>query len=140
MSGAPVVHDLIPMAHAVDLERSTRFYGLLGFEVAGTHRAPDGALVWVKLRTGTAMLMLARASGPIDHEQQAVLFYLYARDVAAIRAHLLAAGVADGGRFTGAKVGDGCNLVFEVGQPFYMPAGELRVSDPDGYCLLIGQV
>ena len=30
--------------------------------------------------------------------------------------------------------------VGEVKRPFYMPAGEFRVADPDGYVLLIGQL
>jgi hypothetical protein len=29
--------------------------------------------------------------------------------------------------------------VSEVTYPPYMPKGEVRVDDPDGYCLLIGQ-
>jgi hypothetical protein len=30
--------------------------------------------------------------------------------------------------------------VFEIVPRFYMPAGELRIHDPDGYCLLVGQL
>jgi len=30
-------------------------------------------------------------------------------------------------------------VVFEVTRPHYMPEGEVRVVDPDGYGLLIGQ-
>jgi hypothetical protein len=30
--------------------------------------------------------------------------------------------------------------VSEIGRPFYMPNGEIRITDPDGYCLLIGQL
>ena len=30
--------------------------------------------------------------------------------------------------------------IFSLTRPFYMPNGEVRVHDPDGYCLLIGQL
>jgi len=30
--------------------------------------------------------------------------------------------------------------VSAITHPAYMPKGEVRVDDPDGYCLLIGQV
>ncbi len=67
--------------------------------------------------------MLARASGTIIADQQAVLFYLYSPDLIALREHLLAAGVK----------------VSSITYPDYMPKGEIRVQDPDGYVLLIGQ-
>jgi hypothetical protein len=31
-------------------------------------------------------------------------------------------------------------LVSTIRRPFYMPEGEMRVEDPDGYTLLVGQV
>jgi hypothetical protein len=56
--------------------------------------------------------------------QQAVLFYLYTDDLIALREVLLASGVA----------------VSEISYPFYMEKGEIRLEDPDGYVLLIGQI
>lgn len=29
--------------------------------------------------------------------------------------------------------------VSEIAHPFYLPAGEFRVDDPDGYCLMVAQ-
>ena len=55
--------------------------------------------------------------------QQAVLFYFYSPALIALRAHLLECGVK----------------VSPITYPDYMPKGEIRVDDPDGYCLLIGQ-
>jgi hypothetical protein len=52
-----------------------------------------------------------------------VLFYLYSPDLIALRAHLQSSGVK----------------VSPITYPDYMPKGEIRVDDPDGYCLLIGQ-
>ena len=48
--------------------------------------------------------MLTAASGPILPEHQAIILYLYSNDIAALRAHLLANGVHDGGPFTGARI------------------------------------
>jgi hypothetical protein len=55
-----------------------------------------GRLDWAALESGDAQLMLARASAPIERDKQAVLFYLYADDPAALRDHLVANGVAIG--------------------------------------------
>jgi len=85
--------------------------------------------------------MFARADGPVDAGQQAVIFYMYSTDVAALRRHLLASGLRDSGRYGGAAgPGDGPGMVFEVSHPHYMHAGELRIADPDGYVILVGQL
>ena len=68
-------------------------------------------------------LMFARASAPVIASQQAVLFYLYSPNLVALREHLVANGVK----------------VSPISYPDYMPKGEVRIDDPDGYCLLIGQ-
>jgi hypothetical protein len=117
------VTGLIPMAHAADVQRSVDFYKLLGMDVRGSLRNPTGYLQWVHLACEQADLMLAHASGPIEASQQAVLFYLYSPDLIALRDHLLASGVR----------------VSAITYPDYMPKGEIRLEDPDGYVLLIGQ-
>lgn len=135
----PAVHRLVPMAHVADVERSVRFYELLGFKV-GNRMQEGGRTNWASVESDAASLMLAVASDPVKPEQQAILFYLYCPDVSAMRAHLLASGVSDGGKFCGGPgPNGGRSVVFEATYPDYMPKGELRVADPDGYCLLIGQ-
>lgn len=132
---------LVPFAHVADVELSLSFYALLGFARRVSHAGPTGRTVWAETTSAGARLMLAQASGPIDAGQQAVLFYMYSSDVASLRARLIAGGLHDAGRYTGQPgPGDGRNAVFDVASPFYMPAGELRVHDPDGYVLLIGQL
>ena len=127
------------MAHVADVERSICFYELLGLQVENRMQE-DGRTNWASVRKEGASLMLAAASDPGTPEQQAILFYLYCPDVSALRAHLLANGVADGGEFCGGPgPNGGRSVVFEATHPDYMPKGELRVADPDGYCLLIGQ-
>lgn len=114
---------LIPMAHAADVQRAADFYQKLGMEIRGSLRDPVGNLQWVHMGCGAANVMFARASEPVIASQQAVLFYLYATDLATLREQLLSNGVN----------------VTHITYPDYMPKGEIRVEDPDGYCLLIGQ-
>jgi uncharacterized glyoxalase superfamily protein PhnB len=117
------VTGLIPMAQVANVQRSVDFYQLFGMEVRGSLRNPSGALQWVHLACEQAELMFSRASAPVIADQQAVLFYLYSPDLIALREHLMASGVE----------------VSAVTYPAYMPKGEIRVEDPDGYVLLIGQ-
>jgi len=117
------VTGLIPMAFGADLQRSVDFYKLLGLEVRGSLRNSSGELRWVDLACQQAQLMLSHASDPVIPSQQAVLFYLYSPDLIALREHLLASGVK----------------VSPITYPDYMPKGEIRIEDPDGYVLLIGQ-
>jgi len=119
----PTINNLVVMAHVADVQRSADFYSQLGFRVVSTFKNDAGVLCWVDLRSSNAALMLTRADAPVVAGQQAVLFYLYADDLIGLREHLLASGVA----------------VSAISYPFYMQKGEIRVEDPDGYVLLIGQ-
>ncbi len=67
--------------------------------------------------------MLERANAPIDHRQQAVLFYLYADDLDGLRDNLIAQGL---------RVGP-----IRDGRPGH--EREIGISDPDGYCLMIAE-
>ncbi len=114
---------LIPMAHAADVQRSVDFYKLLGMELRGQLESSNGEMQWAHVACEQAELMFARAAEPVVASQQAVLFYLYSPNLVALRGHLIAAGVR----------------VSPITYPDYMPKGEVRVEDPDGYTLLIGQ-
>ena len=96
---------------------------MLGMELRGSLKGTTGGLQWAHVACESAELMFARASEPVVASQQAVLFYLYSPDLIALRDHLLASGVR----------------VSTITYPDYMAKGEVRVEDPDGYCLLIGQ-
>ena len=113
---------LVPYLHVADVAATIAFYKLLGFEAVNTLVPPGMAgPVWAFLRCGAAQLMAAQACEPVDPRQQAVLFYLYCDDVAAMRLNLQAVGVAAGPIVT----------------PPHAPRGEFRVTDPDGYSLMI---
>jgi hypothetical protein len=116
------VNDLIPFVHVSDLPRSIAFYELLGFQVGDTYEVA-GELRWAALQHAHARIMLECTSAPIDSHQQAVLFYLYAEDLDGLRDHLIAQGLPVG--------------PIRDGSPG--PEREIRISDPDGYCLMIAE-
>jgi catechol 2,3-dioxygenase-like lactoylglutathione lyase family enzyme len=119
----PAVNGLVAFVHVADMARSLAFYRLLGLQPVDSH-APDDEAVWAFLESGPAQLMVARADGPIDHRAQAVLFYLYADDLAGLRDHLVGHGVEASEIFDGTPG----------------PKQEMRVEDPDGYVLMIAQI
>jgi Glyoxalase/Bleomycin resistance protein/Dioxygenase superfamily len=110
------------MAFVKSVPQSIAFYKKFGFVEGNTH-TPEGAAEpsWAWLKSGGAHLMLSQASEPIDPQQQAILFYLYCDEVTAFRSKLLEAGVEAG----------------SVQYPFYAPRGEFRVTDPDGWVLMV---
>jgi predicted lactoylglutathione lyase len=110
------------MAHVKDVARSIEFYQALGFRTRNTLDY-DRQLVWAWVENGKAHLMLSRGTPSGNPNAQGVLFYLYSSDVAAYRDELVALGI---------RVGP-------LTHPEYMPEGEFRIDDPDGYCLLVGQ-
>jgi catechol 2,3-dioxygenase-like lactoylglutathione lyase family enzyme len=125
----PPITGLVPMVHVLDVERSLEFYRLLGFEV-GNRVPATGPMHWAWLYAPKASdwkrgpnIMLTRSECAIDPDAQQVLFYLYAGDLKSLHATLLAKGLAAG----------------DISHPEYLPAGELRITDPDGYTLMIAQ-
>lgn len=117
------VHELVPFVDVADVERSMRFYGLLGMVVQDTY-APDGTLVWASLASAGARLMVARSGREVEAAAQGVLLYLYVRDLAGLRDHLVAHGLQP------SEIVDGAPG----------PREEMRVDDPDGYCLMVAQM
>lgn len=146
--GPDRARNLVPMAHVADVERSVDFYSLLGLAPADSLPDSAGRLRWAMMVSYRPELMFALADGPVDPAQQAVLFYMYAENVAALLDRLLGAGLRDGGDFYGQphdapsspwRTPSPLGVVSTVMRPPYMPAGEVRVHDPGGYCVLIGQ-
>jgi catechol 2,3-dioxygenase-like lactoylglutathione lyase family enzyme len=126
---APPISSIVAMIHVSDVERSAQFYRRLGFEI-GNRVPARGVPHWAWLYSPAAPdwrrganLMLARTGRALQPEAQDVLFYLYASNLRALREQLLANGVEAG----------------PIEYPEYLPEGEIRVIDPDGYCLMIAQ-
>jgi len=127
--GAGPITGLVPMIHVFDIDRSVVFYRLLGFEI-GNYQPREGPMHWAWMYAPKALdwrrgpnLMVTRSECAIDAASQEVLFYLYAADLPGLRQHLLAAGIKAG----------------TISYPDYLPDGECRVEDPDGYTLMIAQ-
>jgi len=138
---ASAVNRLVPYVHVADVEASLAFYGLLGFAAQNVMKDGRGRAFWALAQSSEAEIMLARADGPIDAGQQAVILYMYSADVSALRRHLVAGGVRDSGAYSGASSpSDGPGTIFDVAHPHHMPAGEVRIIDPDGYVILVGQL
>ena len=119
----PPLRNVVAMLHVGSVPRAAAFYALLGLEVANTHQEPgsdEPAWAWLQSQHG-ASLMLAQADAPTGPVAQAILFYLYCDDVAAMHAALVASDVPVG----------------EIAYPFYCPKGEFRVVDPDGYVAMV---
>lgn len=115
------VSGLIPFVGVSDVRRSVAFYHHLGFTPKSVYEW-RGLLSWAALESEGAEIML-HGSDSIDPATQRVLFYLYSDDLAALREQLLAAGIEAG--------------EIEDGSPG--PREEMRVTDPDGYALMIAQ-
>jgi predicted enzyme related to lactoylglutathione lyase len=123
MIPADSVSDLVPFAHVTNVDRSVAFYERLGFEML--HEAEsDGRRIWAFLERGDARLMVAEADGAFDPRAQGVIFYLYTRDLDALRARLVAGGV-DAGEITTGGPG---------------PDRQLELTDPDGYVLMVAEI
>jgi catechol 2,3-dioxygenase-like lactoylglutathione lyase family enzyme len=123
------VSGLVPMLPVSDLERSVRFYTLLGFAV-GNRVPPQGAMQWAWLYAPNAPdwrrgpnLMLTRGERPLEPAGPKIVLYLYATNLVTLRQDLLQAGQTPG----------------PIRNPEYLPDGELELLDPDGHCLMIAQ-
>lgn len=109
-----------PMLHVTEIERSIRFYELLGFTTVDTDCGSP--LGWARLHCEGGAVMFLHAELPVDASAQAVLLYMYAPDLIGLREHLLANSVK----------------VPPIGFPEYMPSGKITIPDPDGYVIEIG--
>lgn len=132
---------LAPYLHVADPLRSIEFYTKLGFRCVAKV-GPEERPVWAKMEGDRGVLMLAQSDGKINAGEQAVMLYLYSADVRSLRTSLLEAGLADGGVYRG---GDGEpfapeGTTFEIIAPSWMPDGEMRLHDPDGYVIQVGQL
>jgi len=108
-----------PMLHVAEIERSIRFYELLGFVTVDTDRCTP--LGWARMHCEGGAIMFLRAEEPLDPVRVTTMLYMYTPDLVCLREQLLAAGVK----------------VPPITHPPYMPGGEIQMPDPDGYSVLI---
>jgi catechol 2,3-dioxygenase-like lactoylglutathione lyase family enzyme len=117
------VSELIPFVHVEDVQRSIDYYHHLGFTLASVYKY-RGQPIWAELDSEGAKLMVSTDGDSIDPAGQGILFYLYSKDLAALRQQLLADGIPAG--------------EIEDGTPG--PRHEMRLYDPDGYELMVAQI
>ena len=108
-----------PMLHVAEIERSIRFYELLGFVTVDTDRCKP--LGWARMHCDGGAVMFLRAEEPLDPVRVTTMLYMYTPDLVALREQLLAAGIK----------------VPPIKYPGYMPSGEIQMPDPDGYPVLV---
>ena len=134
-------HGMIPYLHVANVQASMDFYQLLGLKVVSVYGEENDPF-WAKLEGSEGKIILCRASGEIDPRVQAAMLYRYSNNVAALREHLVANGIPSSGPYSGdhedAFTPKG--RVYGIQNPAHMPAGELRLHDPDGYVILVGQL
>jgi hypothetical protein len=116
------VNGLIPYVHVRDVGRSIAFYYHLGFIVTSVYKY-RGSPAWAELESEGALLMVTTGD-PVDQADQGILFYLYSTNLSALRAQLLAAGIEAG------EIVDGTPG----------PREQMRLTDPDGYVLMVAQI
>ena len=118
----PYQHPAVALLRVDDADGSAAFYALLGFELA-ERREDGGGLVWARLVSGEAELMLVEQPGDVrTNPGEAAVLYLYPDDVAQLHAALLEHGVT-------------------VGPLRETPYGmtEFELVDPDGHELWFGE-
>lgn len=116
------VNACVPVVYVTDVPTSVAFYELLGFvcQVVGQ----DGEWNYAYLKTDEVGLLLAAGGSVWSNDPGPVLLYLRADDVARLEAQLREAEVP----------------TEHLGYPDHAPGGEVKVIDPDGHVLMVGQI
>ena len=122
------ISGLVPMVYVADIERSVAFYRLLGFEVGNSVPPGTGRKEWVWLyapgapdwKRGPNLMLTRRVTAA---GEGGFLLYLYAADLPALHARMIAEGLNPG----------------EISHPDYLPDGEFKVADPDRHTLMVAQ-
>jgi hypothetical protein len=112
---------MVAATYVRDIGTSRRFYELLGFQEHSSGEAASSA--WSSLHHGINRILLASTKPALEVPALPLLFYFYFEDVDAVVCGLHAAGVASE----------------HMGYPSHAPGGEVRLADPDGNTVLLGQ-
>jgi hypothetical protein len=132
-AGAPApVSSIVAMIRVADVMYSAKFYQHLGFEIGNAVPRGRPPYNWAWLyqpnapnwKTGANLMLVSNdVPGTTASKNRTVLFYLYARDLKGLREELLSKNL----------------MASEITYPDYLPEGEFRLEDPDGYTLMIAQ-
>jgi len=116
------VNACVPVVYVADIAASVAFYEHLG--LAAQAEGQDSGWRYSYLKAGEVGLLLAAGGTAWSTDPGPVHLYFRSDDVAGLEHTLQAAGVA----------------TEHLGYPDHAPGGELKVLDPDGHVLLIGQI
>lgn len=112
---------MVASTYVRDIETSRGFYELLGFREHSAGRADTSA--WSYLQHDGHFVLLASTWPPLGIPPLPLLFYFFYDDLDAVVGILRAAGVE----------------AVHVGHPPHALGGEVKVLDPDGNTVLLGQ-
>jgi catechol 2,3-dioxygenase-like lactoylglutathione lyase family enzyme len=115
------LQSVIPVTYVRDIGDSRAFYGLLGFEEYMAGASPTSA--WCSLYHGSHSVLLVSTKPRLAVPRLPLLFYFFFTDLTATCDRLGAAGVQ----------------VTHCGYPSHAHGGEVKVLDPDGNTILLGQ-
>jgi catechol 2,3-dioxygenase-like lactoylglutathione lyase family enzyme len=121
MAMTPAVQSMVAATYVRNIDTSRAFYELLGFHEQSAGRADTSA--WSALHQDGHHVLLASTRPPLDIPRLPLLFYFFFEDLGAIVDALKAAGLD----------------VAHVGYPPHALGGEVKVTDPDGNTVLLGQ-
>jgi hypothetical protein len=112
---------VVPVVYVTDIDRSERFYQLLGLSVLAS--GSDDTWRWSYLRSGELGVLLARGTSALPAQAGPVQLYLTAGDLESLSKQLSTGG----------------HEVQHLGYPDHAPGGEVRVTDPDGHGIVVAQ-
>lgn len=118
---APRVESMVSATYVRDIDTSRGFYQLLGFRERAAGKADNAA--WSALHHNEHSVLLVTTRPPLSIPPLPLLFYFYVRELDAVIPVVEAAGVE----------------VVRVGHPPHALGGEVKVLDPDGNTVLLGQ-
>jgi catechol 2,3-dioxygenase-like lactoylglutathione lyase family enzyme len=115
------VRSMVAAAYVKDIEASRAFYGLLGFREHSSGKAELSA--WSVMQHEGVSVLLASTGPALDIPALPLLFYFFCDSIEAVVGVLEGAGVP----------------VVRTGHPPHALGGEVKVLDPDGNTVLLGQ-
>jgi catechol 2,3-dioxygenase-like lactoylglutathione lyase family enzyme len=117
----PVAPSMVASTYVRDIDASRAFYELLGLGEVSAGGAETSA--WTYMQLGGLFVLLASTTPPLEIPRLPLLFYFFYADLDPVVAVLDAAGVQ----------------VTRTGHPPHALGGEVKVLDPDGNTVLLGQ-
>jgi catechol 2,3-dioxygenase-like lactoylglutathione lyase family enzyme len=117
----PGLQSMVAVTYVRDIETSRAFYELLGFCPQGSGTGPASG--WLVLEQNGHSVLLASTQPPLDVPPLPLLFYFFVDDLDALVSAI---------RGTGTEAD-------HLGSPPHALGGEVKLVDPDGNTVLLGQ-